>query len=138
MLKAHFDLAEIQQMVSDTLDKPARGKIIYSAKSKSIDRVISAFKSRGRYLNSKKAEAYICYRLLELSATHFYQTEAGQWGDPKFITDQYGMRHEGIPWFIKFSKDDETGKLDQISFHPLDRDMKLASGETLKKEWSSR
>lgn len=130
----HYSLEEVRKLAEQTLENPKRGKVVFTAKPKSIDKVIEAYRSRGQSFSSDKAQKYIYYRLFELKAEDFHKSEHGDWG---FVTDQYGVRHNGIPWYIKFRLDKENGELDQISFHPLERDMTLANGKILKKEWSA-
>jgi hypothetical protein len=131
-----FNLDDIKRLAEQAIEDPKKGTLVFPAPRKSIHSVINTMRGRGLNLNSVKAQTWICYRLLDLTPDHFYQSEAGQWGDLSCVTDQYGIRYEGIPWFIKFRI--EAGKLEEISCHPLERDMTLASGTVLKKEWSSK
>ena len=46
------------------------------------------------------------------------------------ICDEYGLEgYLGYNWYVKFTI--EESELEQISFHPCEKDMTLANGRTL-------
>lgn len=128
-----FPLEEVRQLVEEDFEDVTKEKVIFTAKSRSIDKIIEVHRSlKGRRMTSVKAAEFIKYRLLELCEDHFSETKTGQWGDPLFVVDIYGLEYEGIPYYIKFRIDRETAQLDEISFHPLEHDLMLANGTILK------
>ena len=53
------------------------------------------------------------------------------WDCPDEIGDEYGLKgYEGHNWYIKFSLSDDL--LEEISFHPVEKILKLANGEILE------
>ena len=53
-----------------------------------------------------------------------------QFSDAPSICDEYGLEgYLGYNWYVKFTI--EESELDQISFHPCEKDMTLANGRTL-------
>lgn len=46
--------------------------------------------------------------------------------------DKYGLMFDGRPWFIKFAIVD--GELEEISFHPPEKELKTLSGLVIPKE----
>ncbi|WP_041577453.1 hypothetical protein [Bdellovibrio bacteriovorus] len=132
-MPAHYPLIDVKKLVEEELNDSSAGKVIFSAKSRSINAVIAVHKNlKGHRMTSEKAAQFILYRLLEIQERDFCKTKVGQWDDPHFIVDQYGFSYEGVSYFIKFRIDSQSGELDEISFHPLEKDMILESGVTLK------
>lgn len=139
-MPAHYPLEIVKQYVADALKNSNSEKVVFSAKSKSTNAVIEAFKTRGKLMTQDQARSYILNHLNDLSPSDFYGKHAGQWGDPKLIVDKYGIRRDGIPWFIKFYIEQKSPEvpeeyLDSISFHPSTEDMKLENKTTIVKDW---
>jgi hypothetical protein len=51
------------------------------------------------------------------------------WGDSTCIADEYGTEFADHNWYVKLMIEDDCP--DQISFHPLEKDMTLSNGKTL-------
>jgi len=139
-MPAHYPLSTVKQYVADALENSNSEKVVFSAKSKSINAVIEAFKQKGKLMTQDQARRYILNHLNGLSPSDFYDKHAGQWGDPKLIVDKYGIRKDGIPWFIKFFVEQKSETvpeeyLDSISFHPSTEDMKLENKAIILKDW---
>jgi len=103
-----------------------------SAKSRSVDAVIWAFRGSSNPKSVSEAVKFILDGIKALDDGAFVQS-AVQWGDPKCIADIYGLIFEGKPWFVKFLID-ENGILEEISFHPPEKDLKTVSGRKIQKE----
>ena len=71
-------------------------------------------------------EALILRGIKALTDAHFVQRVI-QWDDPKCVADVYGITFEGCPWYVKFLIDEE-GILEQISFHPPEKDLMTVGG----------
>ncbi len=136
-----FELKKVQMLVARAIENPNADLVFYSAPSKSTEAVIAVFRKKGaRKFSVHQAREYILYRIYDLKPEHFFRTHAQQWPDPRrkpLIVDEYGLRHNGVPWFIKFHFDCDDDALEAISFHPLEKDMNLANGQLLEKVWSS-
>lgn len=121
---------------SKKVQEPQSQKVYFTATSKSTESVIEVFRRKGNFMSPPDAQKYILNGILELSDKDFFKREVGQW-DARLVTDQYGIKKDGIPWFIKFliGKDElENECLEQISFHPTTVDMLLESGITISKK----
>lgn len=136
-MPAKYPLPEVKRYVEAALKDPKGEKVWFSAPPKSFLAVVKAFQKRGKFITEIQAQEYIFREILALTADNFKEQRAGQWGDPALVIDQYGIRKDGIPWLIKFFIDkDATGNfLQEISFHPSDRDMTLENGQLISKEW---
>jgi hypothetical protein len=76
------------------------------------------------------AETKILDGLLKLKESDFCRSNM-QWNT---VVDEYGLENYfGINWYIKFTIEHESGVeiLEQISFHPLEKKMRLADGREL-------
>jgi hypothetical protein len=49
------------------------------------------------------------------------------WNDLSCLGDEYGLVYEKRGWYAKF-RIDEDGDLDEISFHPPERELKTVGG----------
>lgn len=99
----------------------------------STDRVVAVF----QHMNLSEASDFIISEILKLNGTDFStQQYATGWN---LVWDIYGKQISGINWFIKFFVEpDQTTGLDylaEVSFHPLERDLKLESGVVLERNW---
>lgn len=75
----------------------------------------------------QEAQNIIFDGILKLDNTDFAKSVV-VWGD---VADEYGLENYlGHNWYVKFLIDSD-GVLDDISFHPCERDMNLADGRTL-------
>lgn len=99
--------------------------IWYSAELRSIGTVIDTYSC-----SRTAAEAYIVSGLLSLVDDDFYECNLC-FGFYK--CDVYVKVINGIPWYIKFGLEDEEGNevLNQVSFHPLEKEAKLQNGEVI-------
>lgn len=105
------------------------GRVVFIAKSRSIDCVIRVFPDFG----VKDAESFIVTGILDLNPNDF-SSQSYQW---ESVLDIYGKRISGINWYIKFfveQDDDGAECVSEVSFHPLEEDLKLESKVLLKKE----
>jgi len=83
-------------------------------------------------MDTDTAEKYILKGLQTLNDLDFSSSFL-QWG---MVLDIYGKQIDGFNWYIKFGiEQDEADqdRLSEVSFHPIEDDLKLASGKTLLK-----
>jgi hypothetical protein len=139
MQKPTYNLDQIKALVrSSMVNKNKEDLVFFSNLDKSVHEVVRTLKKKNKMLTNSEAGDYIKKRIVEdLSVTDFYLSRAGHMNDPKYIVDEYGLKYDGVPWFIKFAlnNDQEELRLDEISFHPLKEDMKRANKTILKKDW---
>lgn len=139
-----FDLEKVKVLIERALENPKSDLVFFSAPPKSTDAVIEVFRTKqGKKskMNTERAQKFILYRMYDLRPEHFARTHAKQWPDPQrpaHIVDEYGMRYDGVPWFIKFHLDSDGDMLEAISFHPVKDDLTLANGEVLEKGWRTQ
>ncbi len=102
----------------------------FSAPSRSL-RAVQEFleKNTPNGLSCREAESFIYEGIKQLTNSCFCR-RIHQWG---IVADEYGLFFMKINWYIKFAiEEDEDGKfLNEISFHPLEKNMKLANGKIL-------
>lgn len=82
--------------------------------------------------NDSNAEDFVLSNLLKLTDGDFAESIL-QWN---MVCDIYGKMFCNINWYIKFAVEkDENGddNLSEISFHPLEDDLKLLSGVMLRR-----
>ncbi len=128
-----YPLVEVKKFTKMALENPESEKVWFSAPSRSTHEVVKTLRSIGMKVTSEKANEYIMNSIMQLTDSDFYRQEAGQWGFKELITDQYGIRKDGIAWFIKFIIENGSDCLDEISFHETNSDMRLENGTTIKK-----
>lgn len=120
---AKYDLTTIFNLVKNN-------RVLFIATSRSKDCVSARFPN----LDEAEVENYILNGIIKLKASDFASSSI-QWG---LVCDIYGKNIDGINWYIKFAieKDEIDGQdsLSEISFHPLEDDLKLNSQAILKKE----
>lgn len=115
-----FDLDNVKKCIVDWRDGKESGW--FSATSCSTDYVIHIFEC-----NQLEAENIIFAGILKLEESNFSQ-RVSLWGE---VADEYGLEsYLGHNWYIKFMIGNE-GDLEEISFHPCEKDMTLASGKNL-------
>lgn len=118
---AEYPLVDIFNLIQNK-------NVTFLARSRSVDEVIKTFPN----LDDSSAERYILSNLLKLVDSD-YAGKNIQWN---LLCDVYGKSFDGISWYIKFAiEKDENGadNLSEISFHPLEKDLKLCSGLTLRR-----
>jgi hypothetical protein len=99
----------------------------FAARTRSLDAVINVF-----MCNEKDAEKIILDGIFRLQNSDFCRSNL-QWG---LVMDEYGLEsYLGHNWYIKFyiSKEDGLEALEEVSFHPLEKDMHLTDGRILVK-----
>ncbi len=77
-----------------------------------------------------EAEAFILKAIRSLTEVHFCESVL-QWNDPKCVADVYGFNYDDRPWYVKFRinrEDEDDAFLDEISFHPPEKEMKTVDG----------
>ena len=97
----------------------------FSARSRSLDCVINVF-----LCSEVEAESRILDGILQLKKSDFHRSNI-QWD---LIVDEYGLENYlGYNWYVKFTVDNQNGleTLEQISFHLLEKKMRLADGREL-------
>jgi hypothetical protein len=93
----------------------------FSAPTCSIDYVIHIVEC-----TQAEAELIILDGIVKLQNQDFSR-RLSMWGD---VADEYGLEaYLGYNWYVKFMI--ESGELEQISFHPCEKDMNLANGRTI-------
>lgn len=102
-------------------------EVTFISRSRSIECVVREFP----IFSDAEAEDYVLNGILALTTDDFSST-AMQW---TLVCDVYGKNIDGKAWYIKFAVEkDENGadNLSEISFHPIEKDLKLQSGIVLK------
>lgn len=93
----------------------------FSAPSCSIDYLIHIYEC-----TQVEAETIILRGILKLQNEDFNR-RISMWGK---VADEYGLEgYLTYNWYVKFMIED--GDLEQISFHPCEKDMTLANGRTI-------
>jgi len=134
-MPAKYPLEEVKVLAQEALNNPDSNKVWFSAPPKSYESVIKALKKQGITVSTDGAQKYILREILNLSPADFMEQWAGQWDDPRRVVDHYGKRKDGIPWFIKFDINRQENFLDELSFHPALKDMRLENKTVISKEW---
>ena len=122
MNSAKYDLTIVKYLVelalggADTVD--------FTARSRSVAKVIEALNC-----DDLIAIETILSGILKLSPNNFCRQHY-QWGD---VYDIYGLEnYYSKNWFIKFLIND-AGVLEEVSFHPCEENLALASGKVIVK-----
>ena len=114
-----FNLDEVKQLARDWLGGKQGGW--FSASTCSVDYVIHVFEC-----TQVEAESIILDGILKLKILDFSR-RISMWDS---IADEYGLEaYLGYNWYVKFMIED--GELEQISFHPCEKDMTLANSRTI-------
>ena len=99
--------------------------------SKSLRAVIDAFKGESDGPNSlSEAKLFIFEGIKTLKSENFIRRTI-QWNDVNCIADNYGLIYAKKPWFVKFLIEDAC--LEEVSFHPPDRDDVTVGGINIRK-----
>lgn len=121
MQSPKYDLDMVKTTVSSWL-KGNYESGWFSAPSCSIDYVIHIFNC-----TNSTAEKIVLEGLMKLETKNYYQRKS-MWGD---IVDEYGLsNYLGHNWYVKFMVGEDK-VLEEISFHPCEKDMVLANGKVL-------
>lgn len=118
-----YSLAVVKQLV-DQYKQGNNTALWFSARSRSLDAVVKVLSC-----NDVDAETTILDGLLKLKDSDFCRSNM-QWNT---FVDEYGLENYlGINWYIKFTiEQNGVETLEQISFHPLEKNMRLADGRQL-------
>jgi len=114
-----FDLDQVKQLAGEWMGGKHCGW--FSATSCSVDYVIHVFEC-----TQTEAEVIILDGILKLENADFSR-RVSMWDS---VADEYAIEsYLGYNWYVKFMVED--GDLEQISFHPCEKDMTLANGRTI-------
>lgn len=119
MQNSKFNLDDVKRLAGDWLTGKQCGW--FSAPSCSIDYLIHIYEC-----TQVEAESIILRGILKLQNEDFNR-RISMWGK---VADEYGLEgYLTYNWYVKFMIED--GDLEQISFHPCEKDMTLANGRTI-------
>lgn len=119
MQNSKFNLDDVKRLAGDWLTGKQCGW--FSATSCSIDYLIHIYEC-----TQVEAESIILRGILKLQNEDFNR-RISMWGK---VADEYGLEgYLTYNWYVKFMIED--GDLEQISFHPCEKDMTLANGRTI-------
>lgn len=116
MERAAYSLVEVFRLIGER-------KVIFSAPSRSIRRVIDVYRGSDAPKTETDARDFILEGLKTLTERNFCGSQV-QWGD--LVVDKYGLIYDGKPWFVKFAITD--GELEEISFHPPEQELRTHGG----------
>ncbi len=119
-----YSLAVVKNLV-DQYKQGNNTALWFSARSRSLDAVVKVL-----FCNEVDAETKILDGLLRLKESDFCRSNI-QWNT---VVDEYGLENYlGYNWYIKFTIERQSSveTLEQISFHPLEKNMRLADGREL-------
>lgn len=116
---ATYNLAEVFRLID-------ADKVVFTAPSRSLRQVMAVYSGTK---SEKEAREFIYEGIKCLTDNHFCGSQM-QWVD--LVVDKYGLMFDGRPWFIKFAIVD--GELEEISFHPPEKEFKTLSGLVIPKE----
>ncbi len=120
MQNPHFELAEIQRLAAEWKIEKKSGW--FSAPSCSTDYVIHVFQC------SEIEAVEIILEGISMLKLEDFQASVMVWDD---VADEYGLcSYLGRNWYVKLRIDDDN-VLNEISFHPCEKDMQLPSGRIL-------
>jgi hypothetical protein len=123
MQRAKYDLEFVRSLVC-SYQEGNQDALWFSAKSRSIDRVREYFACE-----YAEAERIVLEGILKLEPEDFAR-QALQW---EVVTDIYGLaNYLGENWYVKFAVETEPACLEEISFHPLEEDLRLKDGRILE------
>lgn len=104
----------------------------FAARSRSTYAVIRVLEAKGSQRSTAEADRFILRGLKELTEAHFVESVI-QWGDPNCVADVYGLIFDGSPWYVKFRIDTEEQTLEEISFHPPEKELTTVGGLKIPK-----
>ncbi|MBI3294133.1 MAG: hypothetical protein HYZ71_05320 [Deltaproteobacteria bacterium] len=115
------------QSVFAIIDTGDLDRIWFSAPTRSISTVLRIYKSEASGpKDPDETKRFILQGIRTLKEINFVRTVV-MWNDPSCLADEYGLIHEKRGWYAKF-RVDEDGDLDEISFHPPERELKTVGG----------
>jgi hypothetical protein len=125
-----FNLTDVKRLAQDYLDgkkaSDGRGSIRFNAPTRSTEVVVKVL-----FCRPDIANRLIAIGLLALEAKDFFSRKM-QWNE---VYDEFGLEdYEGHNWYIKYCivSDDGTEYVEEVSFHPLEKEMVLPNGKTLR------
>lgn len=122
--QARYPLADVFSIISSGDSE----RVWFSAPSRSIDKVIKVYMKTNTPKTIQEAQNFIMSGIKSLTPNDFVQSQL-QWDDPKCVADVYGLIYDNKPWYVKFLI--EQGDLEQISFHPPEKEMKTVTGKII-------
>ena len=124
-VKARYPLEQVFELIDQQ-------KYWFSARSRSLFPVVRTLETQGQKITPEEAGLFILRGIKKLEAHHFVESII-QWNDPKCVADVYGLIFEDLSWYVKFRIDHEDGILEEISFHPPERDLVTVEGIKIPK-----
>ena len=123
-MKPTFDLSEVKRLAQKYLDGDNE-KIQFTAPSKSIEAVVTVLLCAPNVANKIVATG-----LLTINENDFHR-RVWQW---ETLFDEYGLENfKGHNWYVKYCiVKDGQDFIEQVSFHPLTKEMRLPDGRILK------
>lgn len=123
METARYSLPEVFAII-DTADLD---RVWFSAPPRSLKAVLMIYQSEvSGPKDPGEAKRFILQGIRILKEVNFVRTVV-MWNDPSCLADEYGLIYEKRGWYAKF-RIDEDGDLDEISFHPPERELKTVGG----------
>lgn len=122
---AKYDLLEVKK-IADECICGRKGAIYFSARTRSINSVSATLSC-----TFDEAKEFIIRGFIRLQPNDFSESVL-LWGN---VVDVYGLQcYLGHNWYVKFAIVEEGyGRIiDQISFHPVEKDLHLLDGRVLK------
>lgn len=122
--KPRYSLQEVHQAIE-------KGRVKFTAPHRSVNIVVLVYEAVGNMKSEKEAEEFIIEGMRHLSERHFCKSIV-QWSDPACLADVYGLIYDKLPWYVKFRLNEE-GVLEEISFHPPERNLRTVGGLMIPK-----
>lgn len=119
--QAAYSLADVFRLIDGN-------KVVFTAPSRSIRKVIEVYLTSGTPKTEIEARDFILQGIKMLTEKHFCGSQL-QW--ETVVVDKYGIIYDGKSWFVKFAITD--GELEEISFHPPEKDLKTEGGILIPK-----
>lgn len=121
--KAKFDINNVKALAQGYLNGKL-GNINFTAPRRSTEQVVKAL-----ICSNEVANQTIARGLLLLSDKDFH-TRVFQWNE---VYDVYGLEnYEGHNWYVKFGVvDDGIQYIEEVSFHPLEKEMVFIGGRKI-------
>lgn len=123
MVTARYSLPSVFAII----DAGDPDRVWFSAPPRSFSAVLNIYKSEvSGPKDPDEAKQFILQGIRTLKEANFVRTVV-MWNDPSCLGDEYGLVYEKRGWYAKF-RIDEDGDLDEISFHPPERELKTVGG----------
>lgn len=120
-----YDLAKVKCIAEQYLNGQ-RDVVLFSAPSRSLHCVIEVL-----LCDAEEAPNHVATGLLKLEPEAFCERVL-QWDT---TMDVYGLEgFMSIDWYVKFCLEEIDGelRLEEVSFHPLEKPMRLANGRVVQ------